>query len=429
MANDPYDVNALRPDLTGLPELEVAPPATPLPWLLHAFGHSVLQGVDDTWGHQSPNRFSSRLAARLRATEINHAQGASALVTDNGPSREGAAWAPAGGWVTVMQNVVPEARTRLPVLCPQQLVLVMNGHLEGGIAGPERTPGVYPGVLRTVLRRLRAGALFHDTHESVRIMGPKERVVGRLYNSGDGHTILKGDRSVVDIDVPAWYPSGLAIDVGGTYVDGAAADVVVTLDGAVLGTHEVTQLPTATVGHEHPEHTPWSYRIDGARLGPGSHRIRLEYVNVRGWGSFNYWQIEASQPPLILLPETVRMPGTWDYAPVKTNFNVSEEDRQVIHALQQAVAREFADGNVHYVKVQDLLPPDEPVFTQDLMHPDATGHDRIAERLYDHVVAHWTRAHAFGTGTTVPAPPPSPRAVQIQRVRTKVGAARRKLIP
>ncbi len=429
MSTDAFDVNAPEPDLSALPELQVPPTATPLPWLLHAYGHSVVQGGDDSWGAQFPNRFSSRLAARLRATEFNFAQGASALVTDNGPNREGAEWATTGGWVTVVQTCAPEARTRLPLLCPQQLVIVMNGHLEAGVAGPERTPGLYPGVLRTALRRLRAGALYPDTHASVRILGPHERIADTTRNSGDGITILTSDQSTVDIDVPEWYPGGHAIDVGGTYVDGAAADVIVSLDGKVLGTHEVTKFPTSTVGHEHPEHTPWSYRIDGSLLSPGKHSIRLEYVNIKGWGSFNYWQIEATQPPLILLPETAKLPGSWDYAPVKANFNVSEEDRQVIHSLQRAVAREFTDGNVHYVQLQDLMPHDEPVFTEDLLHPNAIGHDLIAARLYDYVVAHWTRAHAMGTGTAAPAAPPSQRQVQIQKVRTKVGAVRRKLIP
>ena len=181
--------------------------------------------------------------------------------------------------------------------------------------------------------------------------------------------------------MPEWYPGGLAIDVGGTYVDGAAADVIVTLDGQVLGTHEVTAFPTATVGPRasgaHAVELPDRRR---RCLTPGKHDIRLEYVNIQGWGSFNYWQIEASQPPLILLPETAKLPGSWDYAPVKANFNVSEEDRQVIHALQRAVAREFADGNVHYVPLQDLMPHDEPVFTEDLLHPNAIGprHDRRA---------------------------------------------------
>ncbi|MDO9353225.1 MAG: SGNH/GDSL hydrolase family protein [Solirubrobacteraceae bacterium] len=429
MSAGTFDVNGLQPDLTDLPELQVPPPATPMPWLLHAYGHSVVQGGDDSWGAQFPNRFSSRLAARLRATELNFAQGASALVTDNGPNRPGAEWATSGGWVTVLQTAAPEARSRMPVLCPQQLVLVMNGHLEGGIAGPERTPGVYPGVLRTVLRRLRAGALYPDTHESVRILGPHERIEGDWRNSGDGITILTADRATVDIAIPAWYPGGLAIDVGGTYVDGAAADVIVTLDGTELGTHEVTTFATSTVGDEHPEHTPWSYRIDGALLSPGKHEIRLEYVNVKAWGSFDYWQIEASQPPLILLPETVSFPGAWDHAPVRSNFNVSEEDRLVIRDLQRAVAREFADGNVHYVPLQDVVPPDAPIFAPDDLHPNALGHDLIAERLYDYVAAHWTRAHALGTGTAIPGAAPSQRQVQIQKIRTKVGRARRKIMP
>lgn len=428
MSTDAYDVNAPAPDVTGLPDLEIPPPVVALPWLLHAYGHSMVQGGEDSWGAQFPNRFSSRLASRLRAKEFNYAHGASVLVTDNGPLREGAAWAPQGGWVTFLQNAVPEARTRMPLLCPQQLVIVMNGHLEIGIAGPERAPELYPGVLRTVLRRLRAGALYEDDHESVRVLGPHERVEGTWRNSGSGCTILTADRSTVDITVPDWYPGGHAIDVGGVYVDGAAADVIITLDGKELDTYEVTKLPTATVGHEHPEHTPWSYRIDGALLGPGKHAIRLEYVNVRGWGSFDYWQIEAAQAPLVLMPEVARFPGSWDYAPVKTNFNVSEEDRAAIDAWQRAVAREFTDGNVVPVPIQDLLPFEEAVFTEDDMHPNALGADRIAERLYDVVVARWTRAHALGTGTAVPRPR-SQKEIRIQQVRSKVGLIRRRLMP
>lgn len=426
MSSPRYDVNALRPNTDDLPDLVTPPQVTPLPWVLHAFGHSVVQGGDDTWGPQFPNRFTSRLASRLRAVEINHAQGASALCTDNEPNRPGALWATQGGWVTVLQQVVPEARTQEPLLCPQQLVVLMNGHLEVAIAGPERTPDLYPGVLRTVLRRFRAGALFHDTHPSVRIIGPHERFEGITRNSGSGHTLVQ-EQGTVDIDVPEWYPGGLAIDVGGTYYEDAAADVIVTLDGEQIGVFEGTKLAPATVGDENPDLSPWSYRVDGSLLAPGKHKIRLEYVNVKNWGSFNYWQIEAVQPPLILLPEAPRMPGVWDTAPVKSNFNVSEEDRLMIDALQRGVAREFEDGNVIYVPLQDLMDPDAKLYTEDLLHPNAIGHDLIAERMYDAVVANWTRAHALGTATAAPQVR-SAREVQIQKVRSTLGLVKRRVL-
>jgi hypothetical protein len=428
MTSGAYDVNSPRPNTDDLPSLVIPDPVTPLPWLLHAYGHSIVQGSEDSWGRQSPNRFSSRLAARLRATEINYATGASALCCDNEPNREGALWATEGGWVTVMQTAVPEARLKPPLLCPQQLIVLMNGHMEWAIAGPERTPGLYPGVLRTVLRRLRAAALYEDTHESVRILGPHERFIGNTRNSGDGMTMITGEKTTVTIDVPEWYPGGLAIDVGGTYFEHAAADVIVSLDGEVLGIHEVTKLPPATVEHENPELSPWSYRIEGALLSPGKHTIRLEYVNIKGWGSFDYWQIEAIQPPLILLPEAPQMPGEWDTAPIRSNFNVSADDRLVIDALQRGVAREFTDGNVQYVPIQDLMDPDAALYTEDDLHPNAHGSDLIAERLYDHVVANWTRAHALTTGNQVPIPPTA-REIQIQKARRRIGQVRRRLLP
>ena len=120
MSPAPYDVNSPAPDTTDLASLVIPPEATPLPWVLHAYGHSVVEGGDDTWGPQFPNRFSSRLASRLRAQEINHSKGASALCCDNEPNREGALWATEGGWVTVMQTAVPESRIAQPLLCPQQ---------------------------------------------------------------------------------------------------------------------------------------------------------------------------------------------------------------------------------------------------------------------------------------------------------------------
>lgn len=427
MSSPRFDVNSLRPDTADLPELVVPPEVTPLPWLLHAYGHSFIEGGDDTWGPQFPNRFSSRLASRLRATEINHAKGASALCNDNEPNRPGALWATSGGWVTVLQTIVPESRTDLPLLCPQQLVVLMNGHMEFAVAGPERTPGLYPSVLRTVLRRMRAAALYEDTHESVRVMGATERFEGNTRNSGNGLTLLTSDKSTVDIDVPQWYPGGLAIDVGGTFFEHAAADVIVSIDGREIGVHEVTKIPPATVGDPNPDLTPWSYRIEGDLLASGSHRIRLEYVNVKGWGSFDYWQIEAIQPPLILLPEAPRMPGSWDTAPVKSNFNVSEDDRLVIDALQRGVAREFVDGNVQYVPLQDLMDPDGALYTEDRLHPNAHGADLIAERLYDHVVANWTRAHALTTGHAVPRDR-TPREIQIQKVRSKLGLVKRRIL-
>jgi hypothetical protein len=420
------DVNAAQPDVSALPSLVVPPPATPLPWLLHAYGHSIVEGGDDTWGPQFANRFSSRLAARLRAQEINHAKGASALCCDNEPNRPGALWATAGGWVTVMQTALGEPRVKAPVLCPRQLVVLMNGHMEWAIAGPQRTPALYPGVLRSVLRRLRAGAVYEDDHASVRVLGPYERFEGTTRNSGSGLTLLTADRATVDISVPDWYPGGLAIDVAGVFGEHSKADVIVSLDGEVLGTHAVTQIPSATVGDPNPEMSPWSYRIAGDQLSPGSHQIRLEYVNVEGWGSFDYWQIEAIQPPLILLPEAPNFPGAWETAPVRSNFNVSADDRIVIDALQRAVAREFEDGNVQYVPLQDLWDWEAPLYSDDQLHPNAYGSDLVAERLYDWVVEHWTRDHARTTGTALPRER-SPREVQLQKLRNHVGMVKRRL--
>ncbi|MBO9533543.1 MAG: hypothetical protein J7513_11280 [Solirubrobacteraceae bacterium] len=421
-----YDVNAPAPDTSDLPEHVIPPPATALPWLLHAYGHSIVDGGEDTYGPQWDNRFSSRLAARLRAKELNFAKGASALCCDNEPNRPGALWATEGGWVTVVQTALSEPRVREPLVCPRQLVILMNGHMEWAIAGPERTPKLYPGVLRTVLRRLRSAAVYEDDDPSVRVLGNFERFEGTTRNSGTGLTMLMADQAVVDIDVPDWYPGGLAIDVAGVYGDGAAADVIVSLDGEVIGTHEVTKIPTATVGDPNPELSPWSYRIPGERLTAGAHRIRLEYVNVQGWGSFDYWQIEAIQPPLILMPEVLELPGSWDTAPIKSNFNVSREDRVVIDALQRGVAREFADGNVQYVPLQDLMDFDAPLYSTDELHPNAWGADLIAERLYDWVIAHWTRDHARTTGTALPRER-SAREIQIQKVRNQLGLIKRRI--
>ena len=104
--------------------------------------------------------------------------------------RSGALWAASGGWVTVMQTALAEARTKPPLLCPRQLVVLMNGHMEWAIAGPERGPGLYPHVLRTVLRRLRSAAVYEDDHPSVRVLGPHERFEGNTRNSGSGMTLL-----------------------------------------------------------------------------------------------------------------------------------------------------------------------------------------------------------------------------------------------
>ncbi len=64
------------------------------------------------------------------------------------------------------------------------------------------------------------------------MLGPHERFEGTSRNSGSGLTLITGEGTTVDIDVPDWYPGGLAIDVAGVFGDGFAADVRVSLDGA-----------------------------------------------------------------------------------------------------------------------------------------------------------------------------------------------------
>ncbi len=69
--------------------------------------------------------------------------------------------------------------------------------------------------------------------------------------------------------------------------------------------------------------------------------------------------------------------------------------------------------------MQDLWDYDAPLYSTDELHPNAWGADLMAERLYDWVVAHWTRDHARTTGTALPRER-SAREVQIQKVRNQL---------
>ena len=239
-------------------------------------GHSVIEGGNDTGGAQVANRMTTRLRNLLGISEAAPANvydpgetnvgkgSAGLLIDDSTNSTTGVPaipWSTSGGWVSIAKKLLlaTQARTGLPILSPVQLAVLMHAYGDMAILGPTNFDAVARPVLRAVLRRLRAGAFYKADHASIVYAGgTNSQIAAANYSMGGIVRQFATANGTATITVPAWYPGGLPIDVGGTYTVGASNfKVEVTVNGARKAALDVdvAAFPDAVAGNN-PEWLP-----------------------------------------------------------------------------------------------------------------------------------------------------------------------------
>jgi hypothetical protein len=333
-------------------------------------GHSLAAGfLLDSPGVQ---RATALLATYLNTVETtNVAVAGCALTRDNAVAQ--------GGWVTVANSLIRSpARAPYPKKCNYGVVWYgLNDVSQMSGAWNAAAQAQYKQTLRGAISRMVSGAIFDDIDASCTYGdGMVLNSVGTpVYGTGiqNHNTTWNGE---VTIQVPADFPGGTVAVHFGSYT-GQSSVWNFSVDYIAYG----SAVTVNTVGLQVWDGNSafaFCQRLTG--LTPGAHTIRAVVTSVVGAAYFDSWGIEAATPPVVLVP------GQWkptSYAGVGTvPHTPTDADVDALNAAVVSVVAEFP-SQVRYVDLTSLngLTDVEP----DGLHPNATGHQRIAALMEAHV--------------------------------------------
>lgn len=267
-----------------------------------------------------------------------------------------------GGYADILQGYSP-SRVAAPYLSDLEVAIVSSGLNDLATLG---VGAMAPWVeaSRRVLCRLRAGAVFEDSHASVAYSAGFTAQANTVRNSGAGYrqSVAVGDTAT--ITVPADFPGG-ELDLGLIIQNGQTAAASITVDGSAAGQPTVaygTTFVPAAAGF-----TGVVKRLTG--LAAGAHTIVITTTAGNTFLGFDSWEVAADTPPLIAFPLCARVPaGSVSDADVAT-FNTT---------ILRPLASEFLDGRVFAPDIDTALAKAAVNFNAAGDHPNDRGHQVIA---------------------------------------------------
>jgi acetyltransferase-like isoleucine patch superfamily enzyme len=358
-------------DYFGPPELEPAewrerqvargmPQPSSRPNRLEVSGHSLsFGGGVSAFG----NRFTTRLAALIDAEEENRSVGGAIACWHESGADPGD-----GGYARTLQRFTRTADLHEEL--EDLTCVVCHGVNDLAILGPQNlTP--FEHALRTVISRHRACAVFEEEHPSVRLSaGWTAREADGPDCSGSGVVETASAGETVTIAVPEEFQGG-AIALGFVAPPEGGALHRFTVDGAdsaTLDTRGITAL-----GHRNGAVA----RLTD--LSPGSHQIVCRVLDAAGSTAFDYWQVESSGPPSVLLPlappnRNADVYSDWPHNPIQESIDAAND-------LIRAVASEFGRWVIP-VEIAPALERDE-LWADDGRYPNDEGHAAIARACHE----------------------------------------------
>lgn len=377
-------------------------------------GHSIPAGQNEA--ARAGNRFPSIVAALLGATENNVAVGGSALCTDNIANRAAAFWTTSGGWVTCMATNPPNRSGDTDfsgnVVSGFQAIILMHGYNDLGVIGPpgqnlaNKAQGggvfdtTFPPAMIATINRLRCGHLAYvwngaDSGSAQRGITAFDANWTKFAGTGITSTgfgafpTTTAPGATATSTVPSWYQGGQAIDLLFVASLNNQGSFTISLDGVQVGIADGTQI-LATSEATTREQTPFSFRIPGNKLSAGSHAITTVFNGGTGQPYFDSWCIEASTPPLIIIPKMYQM--LQDQSPsgnllvtATANYGVKNTDILALNRVLDNIAMGYPDGRVITVDTDSVI-NQNPTHLQtgpDTIHPSMIGHSLIANKVAD----------------------------------------------
>ncbi len=361
-------------DYFGPPELEppewterrarkgIADP-DPRPNTLEVTGHSLSFGGGVS---AFANRFSTRLADLLDAGEVNRAVAGAFVCWPQSGSNPGD-----GGYAHVLQSLQRPADVTARL--PETLTgLTCFGVNDLAMLGPD---GLAPftHALRAVISRHRAASVFEESDASVSYDGDWTfRAAGEHADcSGTGAMASDTAGASFTIAIPDEFTGG-TVTLGFVADPGGGALHAVEVDGREAGRLDTRGITA------HERRCGAVLRLEA--LPPGTHEIRCTIADAAGVTAFDYWQVEQSPHPLVLVPLAYVAADWSPYA--GWAHPPADGDVAALNAAIRGVAAEFGPGVV-CVETQDIVHGAR--LHPNGFYPSDEGHEAIARALYDAV--------------------------------------------
>jgi lysophospholipase L1-like esterase len=348
-----------------------------LPDAIQVFGHSYMSGA---MTNNTINRQTAKLAKACKGAEANHGVAASVLSTHTNVGGLDVSTAPAG-IVGVLQTVTaPRTPGTDMFLSGVECAVLCWGINDYALMGGTNFATIFPANLHTAIRRIRAGAIFEDTHASVTFpTGTWTPVTSTLVNSGAGAHFTASNAATVQIAVPSQY-AGQPITLG--FIDTGVVGTVTVTDETSANQGSITlggfaYTENAKVRNGYP-----SIHIPGATLAAGAHTLTLTYSQTGGGNLFfDYWSIGADSTPPIIIELANRIPDYTKHAIGWPNAPINDAAITTMNTIMQTVAAAYTDGHVICVAVDDIIGNNAANLTSDGVHPNSGPAGLIAQRL------------------------------------------------
>jgi hypothetical protein len=334
---------------------------------LDIYGHSITAGG----GASSTNyRYTTRVAQMLHAQENNKAIGGAILSWGTTGSTGD------GGYAWFLQNAT-NTRTAAPYL-PNSPAYVIGYGLNdlAALGSSGLTP--FDSALRTVIARARAGAVF-EAETAANITFAQGGGASNGWSnvgcfgacSGTDFKFSSVNGNTFTINVPSDFPGG-AIDVGLiANADGTGGVVNFTTDA--VGSGSIDTRNAGASAHT----TGLVKRFTG--LSAGAHTIVGTIASATGLVNIDYWEIESTTPPIVVLPTN---PKPVDYSLWNTwPFQPNDSDVSILNNHIRSIAAEF-DSSVVIADMENTLQKDPANFFSDKTHPNDIGNAKLAAVLY-----------------------------------------------
>lgn len=354
--------------------------------VLLSFGHSFLEGV--TGPSKRKARISTRLAAKLGATDFNYARNSSLvnLGTDEIITR-------------ILQMVVPRSTATKSASGEYQplshVAIVWGGANDmATVAANSTSYHTVKAGLTTGICRLRQGAFFKWNDASVVLAQGTAAAnwVGAGSNLMTGANVAQqgGNGNTFTINVPAAFPGG-EIDISTLVGPGAGCVYTLTLDGGAIASWDTRG--DSNAGGVWEANT---YRLLG--VAAGAHQIIGTVTQQQGGGDFlDGWGWAHPDPGLVVVPGQPRGPA---YPFI--NYAPTDQDVLNLNAAVQSVVNGFTDGRVVYVDMDAAFGANANLFYSDNVHPNDAGQQAAEDAIYKAIVAAWPQGATLGK-----AQPPS----------------------
>jgi hypothetical protein len=248
--------------------------------------------------------------------------------------------------------------------------------------GPANFDTPFKNALRTAVSRYRAGGVFEaETNPGSSITysgagGADWTNVGNNFEimSGSGYRNTGVNGATYTITTPADFPGG-TVAVGIAFNAGNLATHTWTVNGSAAGS------VSGTGQYASGRFIVHTKRFTG--LAAGTNTIVGTVSGITGSAILDFWQIEAANPPAVLLPLANRFynyslygapTAPWTYLPTDT-------DRTQIDNAITAIKNEF-DSSVITVDTDSVLTKSQQNFMADGAHLNPLGNSKLAAQMY-----------------------------------------------